>query len=456
MEMERETEKYIELAVNTVPSSRQYEWNKLEFYAFIHFGVNQFTNREWGVGNEDPAIFNPKQLDANQWVQAVKSAGMKGLILTAKHHDGFCLWPSFYTEHSIKNSPYKNGKGDIVKETAEACKKADIKFGIYLSPWDRNSQDYGTPEYNDYYINQLTELLTGYGDLFCIWLDGACGEGPNGKKQVYDFNRYYETVRKYQPNACISVCGPDVRWCGNEAGSCRKSEWSVVPTSKELDISAEDLGSRDKIIDCNEFKWFPAEADTSIRPGWFYHTEEDNKVRSFEELINIYYNSVGGNASLLLNIPPDTRGLIHENDLKRLKEIGDYLKRTFSLDIAKGCNVICDNSEPLTPAASITDGKEDSYWKPKDYCGEVSVIIDLGKENKFSHVVLMENIKKGQRIESFYIGASTDGKEYKTIYENTVVGYKRICKFEVETARYVKICITKSRVCPTLQYSGIF
>jgi alpha-L-fucosidase len=447
---------YIENAANTVPSQRQYEWNKLEFYSFIHFGINQFTNREWGLGNEDPAIFNPVNLDADQWAEAVKSAGMKGLILTAKHHDGFCLWPSKYTEHSVKNSPYKNGKGDIVKEASEACKKAGIKFGIYLSPWDRNSAIYGTSGYNDYYINQLTELLTGYGELFCIWLDGACGEGPNGKKQVYDFDRYYQTVRKYQPNACICICGPDVRWCGNEAGSCRKNEWSVVPADKELNITSEDLGSRDKISDSRKFKWYPAEVDTSIRPGWFYHAEEDDKVRSFDELIRIYYNSVGGNASLLLNIPPDKRGLLHENDVKRLKEIGDYLKKTFADDIAKGCPVISDSSEDSNPAANITDGNEDTYWMPKDYCGEASVIIDLKGERKFSHVVLMENIRKGQRIESFNISVSNDCKNFKTIHENTVVGYKRICRFDEQNARYIKICITNSRICPTLRYAGVF
>ncbi|MDE7250901.1 MAG: alpha-L-fucosidase [Lachnospiraceae bacterium] len=277
--------------IQIVPSSRQLKHQQMEFYSFVHFTVNTFTDKEWGDGTESPSIFNPAKLDARQWTDAIKAAGMKGLILTCKHHDGFCLWPSKYTEHTIAASPYKGGKGDIVKEVSDACREAGLAFGVYLSPWDRNSQYYGQGEvYDDYFVNQLTELLTNYGDIFSVWFDGACGEGANGKKQFYDWDRYCEVVRKLQPDACISVCGPDVRWCGNEAGETRPSEWSVVPermrdtekialksqqqdeeTFRQRKVAAQDLdlGSREILEGEEKLIWYPAEVNTSIRPGWF-------------------------------------------------------------------------------------------------------------------------------------------------------------------------------------------
>ena len=312
---------FLREAAQVKPSSRQLAWFDMKFYAFIHFGPNTFMNREWGLGDEKEAIFNPAKLDCNQWVETLKSAGMKGMILTAKHHDGFCLWPSKYTEHSVKNSPCKR---DIVKEAAKACKKGGIKFGVYLSPWDRNSSYYGTPEYNDYYCQQLEELMTQYGEIFCVWLDGACGEGPNGKKQEYDFKRYIDIVRKYQPNAVIFYDhGPDVRWCGNEAESPRRSEWAVVPQelcyyserqtnpgplASEGDLSylystETDLGCMSNILYSKGLVFAPAEINTSIRPGWFWHPQEE--PRSLEELFRIYKGAVGGNACLNLNNVPE-------------------------------------------------------------------------------------------------------------------------------------------------------
>ena len=323
--------------IKAIPSERQLTYEKMEFFCFIHFTVNTFTGSEWGDGKEDVSIFNPTELDARQWVKTAKDAGMKGLILTCKHHDGFCLWPSKYTEHSVKNSPYKNGNGDIVREVSEACKEFGLKFGVYLSPWDRNNSSYGKgKEYDDYYVNQLIELLTEYGELYTIWLDGACGEGANGKIQKYDWNRYYKVMRELQPNAVISISGPDVRWCGNEAGEVRESEWSVVAKDmtdpsitaelsqhedneefrdRPLDETQSDLGSRERLKNEKELVWYPAETDVSIRPGWFYHEEEDDKVRSFENLKDIYLKSVGGNTTLLLNIPPMKNGKIHEKDM---------------------------------------------------------------------------------------------------------------------------------------------
>jgi len=409
----------IEIAANIVPSEKQYNWQLTEFYAFAHFGVNTFTNREWGEGNEDPAIFNPVKFNADQWVNAVKAANMNALILTAKHHDGFCLWPSKYTEHSVKNSPYKCGGGDIVREVAEACKKGGIKFGVYLSPWDRHEPTYGSGEdYDEYYMNQLTELLTQYGEIFEIWFDGACGEGPNGKRQVYNFKAYYELCNRLQPDAVI-FGGPDVRWCGNEAGDARDAEWSVLPV-KIKSYMDDDLGSREAIEGATEFRWFPSETDTSIRPGWFYHPEEDDHVRPLDKLMDIYYNTVGGNSSLLLNIPPNRDGLFHDNDVKRLKEIGDRIRSEFAHNYASA-----DNKE---------------------------LKIKFETPVEVSKIVLMEDIKVGQRVESFDIYA--DGIK---IYEGKTVGYKRIAvlKEKVKTDN-ISIVITQSRLDPAFSFVGVY
>ena len=275
-------------AMRVRPSARQIAWQKMEFYAFVHFGMNTFTNRDWGTGNEDPKHFHPTEFDPGQWVAACKSAGMTGLILTCKHHDGFCLWPSKLTDHCVRNSAWKSGDGDVVREVADACRAGGIEFGVYLSPWDRHEATYGDcAAYNRFFTGQLEELLTSYGPVFCIWFDGACGEGPNGKRQVYDWDAYYATIRRLQPDAVISVCGPDTRWCGNEAGQCRKNEWSVVPAvlqdvekieqksqkvddgqfSRRITSADDDLGSRDAIRHAGPLVWYPAEVNTSIRPG---------------------------------------------------------------------------------------------------------------------------------------------------------------------------------------------
>ncbi len=343
--------------VQVKPHERQLRHQELEFYGFFHFSMNTFTGREWGDGSESPSLFVPEFVDGDQWVEAVKAAGMKGVILTCKHHDGFCLWPSRYTDHTIAQSPYEEGKGDIVRVVSDACRRAGLAFGVYLSPWDRNHGAYGQGKaYDDYFVNQLTELLTNYGDVFCVWLDGACGEGPNGKVQEYDWERYFETVRKLQPQACLCVSGPDVRWCGNEAGDTRPEEWSVVPVrlrdakltqklsqqsddaafrEKKLSSMDLDLGSRRVLSGEQELCWYPAEVDVSIRPGWFYHPEEDDQVRSLENLLHIYDSSVGGNAMLLLNVPPMPSGRIHENDVKRLRELGDTIRNRQQVNLAE-------------------------------------------------------------------------------------------------------------------------
>ena len=411
-------------AAQVKPSRNQLNWFDMEFYAFVHFGPNTYTDREWGDGTEDEKIFNPEKLDCDQWVEAINPAGMKGMVLTAKHHDGFCLWPSQYTEHSVKNSPCRK---DIVKEAALACRRGGIKFGFYLSPWDRNSKYYGTPAYNDYFCNQLTELLTQYGDIFYVWFDNACGEGPNGKKQVYDFPRYFDLIHKYQPEAVIfNDFGPDIRWCGNEAGTARHAEWAVVPSelchyskvqtgpgplAQEGSLSylyntEKELGTMANILYSKGLVFTPSEIDTSIRPGWFWHQEEE--PHSLERLFAVYLSSAGGNACLNLNIPPNKEGLFDERDVKRLKELGTLLKQEFGKEIPASVNKE-EGGGPTQPVYRITTEKP---------------------QKNIRYVVLQEDIAQGQRVESFRILAEfASGSQYP-LYQGTCIGHKKICQLQ--------------------------
>ncbi len=415
---------FIKQAAHVKPTQKQLDWYAMESYAFIHFGPNTFTDKEWGDGTEAPKIFNPEKLDCNQWVEVIKAAGMKGMVLTAKHHDGFCLWPSKYTEHSVKNSPCRK---DVVKEAAEACRRGGIRFGFYLSPWDRNSKYYGTPEYNDYFCNQLTELLTEYGDIFYVWFDNACGEGPNGKKQEYDFPRYFDLIRRYQPNALIfNDFGPDIRWCGNEAGQARHAEWAVVPSelcyysqvqtgsgpmAEQGDLSwiyntEKELGTLSNILYSKGLTFTPAEINMSIRPGWFWHKEEE--PHSLERLFNTYLISVGANSCLHLNLPPTKEGLIDERDVKRLKELKELIDMEFGREVP--VKIEKDENSPLTqPLYNIT------FDKPL---------------KRIKYVVLQEDIAQGQRVESFRITADfTSGARYP-IYQGTCIGNKKICQMQ--------------------------
>ena len=459
------------------PSARQLAVEEMEFYAFAHFTVNTFTDKEWGDGTEPESIFNPTELDADQWVDALKSAGIKGLILTCKHHDGFCLWPSAYTEHSVKNSPYKNGQGDVVREVADACARGGIKFGVYLSPWDRNAQVYGQGEpYDTYFCNQLTELLTQYGPLFTVWFDGACGEGPNGKKQVYDWDRYYALIRKLQPDAAIAISGPDIRWCGNEAGDTRESEWSVLPTSlnlqdevaansqtsddasfreKKISEMDRDLGSRSLMQHANGLNWRPSETDTSIRPGWFYHDYEDDKVRSVETLLDIWYRTVGGNSTLLLNIPPDRRGLFHEVDVERLRGMGEYIRKTFAVNYAEDAVITADSDNGYDLPENVKCDCYDCCYKPFDGENAVTLNIKLPEEKTVTHVVIKECIPYGQRIEKYAIDAKVNG-EWVEVNAGTTVGYKKIAKFDAVKTDEIRIRILDSRVCPIISFVGIY
>lgn len=438
-------EKKIEMISHLVPNKAQLEWQQMELTAFLHFGINTFTGNEWGDGKDDPKLFNPTQLNCEQWVKALKDAGFKMAILTAKHHDGFCLWQTQSTEYSVKNSPWKNGKGDVVRELRDACEKYGIKFGIYLSPWDRNAKTYGdSPAYNKLYIQQLTELLTNYGEIHEIWFDGACGEGENGKKQDYDWKTFLTTIRTLQPQAVTAIMGDDVRWVGNESGLGRETEWSATliapgsyPDKKEnnaqleLNEMSKDLGSRALIEKAKEAYWYPSEVDVSIRPGWFYHPQEDDKVRSLSNLVDIYFQSVGRNSVLLLNIPPDTRGLLHETDVKRIKELSFYLTKTFSTNYLK---------------------KGNKPWKAQE--GESKEFV-VKKDATFNTLLLQEDITKGQRVEEFLVEGFFNGK-WQTLCKATTIGYKRLLRFNQCKAEKIRITILSSRGEANIKNIGLY
>ena len=463
--------------IEVVPSLRQIALQQMEFYAFVHFTVNTFTDLEWGDGTESPAIFNPEKLDADQWAQVIKAAGMKGLILTCKHHDGFCLWPSRHTAHSVAASPWKAGQGDVVAEVSAACRRAGIKFGVYLSPWDRHDPRYGTGKaYDDYFVAQLTELLTNYGEIFAVWFDGACGEGPNGKKQVYDWPRYYEVIRQLQPDATIHICGPDVRWCGNEAGDTREAEWSVVPLrtqdtekikeasqqsddesfrQRKINAHDQDLGSRRILAIEPDLVWYPAEVNTSIRPGWFWHESENDQVRPLEKLIDIYEKSVGGNATFLLNIPPTNEGLFHENDVQRLQEFGQYLAKCY------GTNLLDESALLIAVPAASGHGidcirtADDSYFLPAQENQPVVVTIEWSEEITFRRIVLMEQIAQSQRVERYAIDIWQDN-QWQEVAAGKVIGYKRIITLPPTMTPTIRIRIEDARVAPTLKFLGIY
>ena len=446
-----EFKEFIKQAAHVKPDENQLRMlRETPFYLFVHFSPNTYTDLEWGDGTEDPAIFDPEKLDCRQWAKAALSAGAKGIVLTAKHHDGFCLWQSAYTEHCMKNSPYKNGKGDIVKECSDACREYGLKFGFYLSPWDRNSKYYGTPEYNDYYCNQLTELLTNYGEIFHVWFDGACGEGANGKKQVYDFDRYLALIKRYQPQATYFNDAGSIRWCGNESGTVAHAQWAVVPMElcshcKNIqtgegpmagDLSSMyntdmDIGALNNIIYSKGLVFSPAETDMSIRPGWFWHKEQE--PHSLERLFNTYLGTVGGNTTFNLNVPPTRDGLFDERDVKRLAELGDLIRKTFEKELSGGV-------KPEMKMISDT---------------QAEVTLNL-KERVFVHYLdIAENIAEGQRVENFKVFfRNEDGVLYQRGC-GTTIGSRRIIRLDDDTD-LVKVLITSSRDVPDIEWMRLY
>ena len=438
-------EQKIDMVSRLVPTAQQLEWQQMEFTAFLHFGMNTFTGNEWGHGTDSPELFNPSELDCEQWVKALKDGGFKMALLTAKHHDGFCLWPTATTEYSVKNSPWKDGKGDVVRELRDACEKYGMKFGVYLSPWDRNAVSYGdSPAYNKFFIEQLTELLSNYGEVHEVWFDGACGEGPNGKKQEYDWTAILAKIRELQPKAVTAIMGDDVRWVGNEGGMGRDTEWSATMmapgsyTHKNeamaalgIDNMSKDLGSRELLAKSQEAYWYPSEVDVSIRPGWFYHADQDERVRSLANLVNIYYRSVGCNSVLLLNIPPDRRGLIHEVDVQRIKELSEYIGKTFATNYV-------ENGNKMWQAEA---------GQSKEYNVKAGAMV-----NTF---LIQEDITQGQRVEDFLVEVYSNGA-WQYAAEGTTVGYKRLLRFSDCQPEKIRVTLRGARATANISNVGLY
>jgi len=450
-----------------VPSPRQLRWHELEFYGFLHFTVNTFTDKEWGYGDESPSVFNPTDFDADQIVRTAKSAGMKGLILTAKHHDGFCLWPSKYTEHSVKNSSWRGGRGDVVREISNACRKHGLKFGIYLSPWDRNHKDYGKPAYLTYYRNQMRELLTNYGEVFEIFLDGANGgDGYYGgareprridRETYYDWPTTWALIRKLQPNANIfSDAGPDVRWVGNERGVAGETCWATLNRKDFAPGRADErrLNSGDR----PGTDWLPAECDVSIRPGWFYHEKEDTKVRTPQNLLDLYYSSVGRGASLLLNLPIDRRGKIHEKDVGSLVGFRKLLDDTFTNDLTRGARVVVNDPtrrDRRFAPRNMLDRSRSTYWLASNGATQQEIAIDFGHATTFNVIRLREFLPLGQRVEAFALDEWRENG-WRQFSSGTSIGNCRIVKSERITTTKVRLRITAAAAVPAIAEVGVF
>jgi len=450
-----------------VPSPRQLAWHQLEFYGFCHFTVDTFTDREWGLGSESESVFNPTDFDANQIVKAFKSAGMKGIVITAKHHDGFCLWPSQFTEHSVKNSPWKKGRGDFVRSMADACRKNGMKLGIYLSPWDRNSALYGRPEYIAYYRNQLSELLTNYGPIFEVWLDGANGGtgyygGANENRAIdkttyYDWPNTWNLVRQLQPNAVIfSDVGPDCRWVGNERGVAGDPCWATINTDGWCPGNADEKVLNGGIR--GGTNWIPAETDVSIRPGWFWHAREDSQVRSAINLWELYLESVGRGSSLILNVPPNSKGRIGDNDVQSLAEFGAKLKATFAHNLAKSARITASNvrgDDRKFSARNLLDENTETYWATDDAVTTPEVILEFKQPVTFNIVSLREYLPLGQRVETFALDQWQDG-HWIEFSHGTGIGSHRLWHGADVTTDKVRLRITQSPVCPALAEFGLF
>lgn len=452
-------------AYGPVPSENQLRWQEMEYYAFIHFSINTYTDMAWGKGDEDPKLFNPTDLDCRQWARICKEAGMKGIIFTAKHHSGFCLWPSKYTDYSIKNIPWRNGQADIVRELADACKEYGLKFGVYLSPWDRNHADYGKPAYITYFRNQLQELLSNYGDIFEVWYDGANGGsgyygGANETRKIdaktyYDWPNTYKLVRQLQPNIVIWNDGgdrADLRWVGTEAGYVGETNWSLLNATG--DVPEEML--RHGVENGNA--WVPGEVNTSIRPEWFYHEREDKKVKTLPQLMDIYYHSIGRNGTLLLNFPIMPNGLIHEKDEKVALEFAQAIKEAFAVNLVKKARVEASNvrgKRSTYQASKAIDGNQESYWATDDGVQKGSLTIHFAQPTAFNRFLVQEYIRLGQRVKAFTLEAWVNGA-WKEIAKETTIGYKRILRFPTVEATKLRFSITDAKSCPLISNIGVY
>ena len=446
------------------PSKVQLAWQKLEFYAFVHFTTNTFTDLEWGLGNADPSVFNPVRLDADQWMEAIESAGMKGVVLTAKHHDGFCLWPSEYTEYSVKNSPWLNGQGDVMRAVSDAAREHGLKMGVYLSPWDRHDDRYGSPAYVDYYRNQIRELLTGYGPIFEFWKDGANGGtgyygGTESQERRVDARTYYDwenthtLLRELQPDIFIFGGCTDGRWCGNESGNIGETNWCRLNKDNyHLGVPYNMDGLRYGEEDGTH--WMPAECDVSIRPGWFWHESENSKVKSPEELLDIYYSSIGRGANLILNIPPNKDGLFSEEDVSSLKGLGELLKKEFGnclndkIRKAEASNV--RGGSRSYDAKKAIDRDQDSYWATDDGTLGAMLMFTFDNPTTVNRVMLCEPVTLGQRISKFHIEARSADGNWLQIADGTTIGKKRLLRFRDVEATAIRVAIDSAKACPLL------
>ena len=451
-----------------VPEPKQVEWQQMETYAFIHFGLNTFNDREWGYGDTDPKTFNPTNLDCEQWAQTLVKAGMKGVILTAKHHDGFCLWPFEGTDYSVKNSPWKNGQGNVVKELSEACKKYGLKFAVYLSPWDRHQANYGTPEYLPYFYAQLRDLLTNYGPVFEVWFDGANGgDGWYGgakdirtidRKNYYNYPRIYEMLDSIQPQAIIfSDGGPGCRWVGNEKGFAGATNWSFLRKGEVHPGYDKSYELQYGHPDGNQ--WVPAECDVSIRPGWFYHPEEDDRVKSPDQLVDLYYRSVGHNATLLLNFPVDRRGLIHPVDSANAVRFHEMIQQQLKTNLVAGMTPKVSNERGGDFVASaLTDDNFDTYWATEDGVTTADIEFSFDTPTRMNRMMLQEYIPLGQRVKAFvveYLDKDT-WLPVKLNEETTTIGYKRLLRFETVETKGIRIRITDARGPLCLSNVGVY
>jgi alpha-L-fucosidase len=456
-----------------LPTERQIEHANLETYAFLHFTVNTFTDREWGLGDEDPNVFNPTHFDPDQMVLALKSAGMKGVILTCKHHDGFCLWPTATTDHSIAHSAWMHGKGDVVKAVSEACHRHGLKFGVYLSPWDRNNPQYGQPAYVDTYRKQLTELLTHYGPIFEIWHDGANGgEGYYGgarenrsidRRHYYGWPETWHLARELQPNACIfSDVGPDLRWVGNESGFAGETSWSTFdpvgekndqPAPGYVDTSVSPVGTP------GGTHWIPAECDVSIRPGWFWHATEDDKVKSPAALFDLYCKSVGRGASFLLNVPPDREGRLADPDVRSLAGFGKVMRETFAENLAAGAHVSASNvrgNSRRYAAGNLLSETPSAFWATDDSSTTPSAEIDLKSEKTFDLIRLREPIQYGQRVAEFAIDAWKDGAWAEVGHATTIGSCRILSLAQPVTTEKLRLRVISCPVAPLLYDLGLY
>lgn len=439
-----------------IPSDHQIEWQKMEYYMFIHFGPNTFTDVEWGDGKEDPKVFNPTNLDCRQWAKIAKDAGMKAIIITAKHHDGFCLWPSQYSTHTVRESLWRDGKGDVLRELSDACKEYGLKFGVYLSPWDQNHPSYGTPEYNQIFANTLTEVLTGYGHVFEQWFDGANGDAnKGGKHQEYDWDLFHNTVYTHQPHAVIfSDVGPGCRWMGNEKGIAGETNWSrlnIKGFEPGLGAPPTDTLSKGNI---HGEAWVPAETDVSIRPGWFYSPRTDDKVKTLDHLMDIYYTSVGRNSNLLLNVPPSREGRIHPNDSTRLMEFRRAVDESFANNLMQGATLQATNTRgdlPEYTVGNLLNGNYDSYWASDDKVLSTTIEITLKQPETFNRFLVQEYIPLGQRVAKFALEVWNEStSQWDALAEGTTIGYKRFLRFPKITAQKLRLNIQESLACPVL------